>query len=63
VSQVVAAADHQIHVVKRETGGRTVAEARSLGFDDRVRTLAEMLSGTKDSAAGTASATELLLNA
>jgi len=63
VPQVVAAADRQIHVVKRENGGRTVADASELGFEDRIRAIAEMLSGTKDSPAGIASAKELLLNA
>ncbi|MFA5006422.1 MAG: DNA repair protein RecN [Candidatus Izemoplasmatales bacterium] len=63
VPQVVAAGDRQIHVVKRETKGRTVAEARELAFEERVAAIAEMLSGTKDSAAGVASAKELLLSA
>jgi len=63
VPQVVAAGDHQFHVVKRELGGRTVAEVAELGFEARVTALAEMLSGMKDSAAGNASAKELLLGA
>jgi len=63
VPQVVAAGDRQLHVTKRETDGRTVAEVATLSFDQRVQTIAEMLSGTKHSAAGIASAKELLLNA
>ncbi len=63
VPQVVAAGDRQLHVAKRETGGRTVATVSALSFDERVQTIAEMLSGTKRSEAGIASAKELLLNA
>ncbi|OHE40887.1 MAG: DNA repair protein RecN [Tenericutes bacterium GWF2_57_13] len=62
VPQVVAAGDRQIHVTKRETKGRTVADAATLSFEERVTTIAEMLSGMKGSAAGIASAQELLLN-
>jgi DNA repair protein RecN (Recombination protein N) len=61
VPQVVAAADRQVHVVKSAADGRTTASASELTFADRIRVLAEMLSGTTDSIPGTAQAKELLL--
>ena len=63
IPQVVAAAEHQLHVVKRETAGRTIAEVAELGFDARIASIAEMLSGVKESASGTLAAKELLLSA
>ncbi len=63
IPQVVAAADHQLHVIKRETGGRTIALVSELDFDARIETIAEMLSGIRDSQTGSLAAKELLLNA
>ncbi|MFH0992805.1 MAG: DNA repair protein RecN [bacterium] len=63
IPQVVAAATHQLHVVKREIAGRTIAEVAELDFDARVASIAEMLSGVKSSPSGTLAAKELLLNA
>jgi DNA repair protein RecN (Recombination protein N) len=61
--QVAAFADHQVAVRKRTGGGRTVADARSLGEAERAEELSRMLSGRPSSARARDHATELLAEA
>jgi DNA repair protein RecN (Recombination protein N) len=60
LAQVAAAADHQLVVDKRETRGRSVAEARPVEGDERVVELARMLSGLTASGSARRHAEELL---
>lgn len=57
--QIACRASSQVHVDKVESGGRTVARAKPLSPDDRVREIARMLSGKSDKTAE-AHARELL---
>ncbi|MCW5946055.1 MAG: DNA repair protein RecN [Fimbriimonadales bacterium] len=57
--QIACRASSQIHIDKVESGGRTVARAKPLSPDDRVREIARMLSGKNDKTAE-AHARELL---
>jgi DNA repair protein RecN (Recombination protein N) len=61
--QVAAFADHQVAVTKVERDGRTVAEARRLGGEERVVELSRMLSGQPASATARDHAEELLATA
>jgi DNA repair protein RecN (Recombination protein N) len=45
LAQVAAFAHHHVAVSKRESGGRTVSEARMVASDDRVDELSRMLAG------------------
>jgi DNA repair protein RecN (Recombination protein N) len=58
--QVAAFADHQVAVSKAERDGRTRAEARVLGDEDRLVELSRMLSGLPASATARDHAQELL---
>ena len=60
LAQVAAVADAQVAVTKLEESGRTVARARSVDGDDRVRELGRMLSGRPDSTSARDHARELL---
>jgi DNA repair protein RecN (Recombination protein N) len=57
--QIACLASSQVHVDKVESSGRTVARAKPLSPDDRVREIARMLSGKSDKTAE-AHARELL---
>jgi DNA repair protein RecN (Recombination protein N) len=58
--QVAAFADAQVAVSKRTAAGRTVAEARPVQGEDRVRELSRMLAGLADSSSARSHAEELL---
>ena len=60
LAQVAAFAEHQIVVDKRESGARTVVEARPVDGEDRVVELARMLSGLSASGSARRHAEELL---
>jgi DNA repair protein RecN (Recombination protein N) len=60
LAQVAARADHQISVLKQETGGRTVTTAATVSGEERVAEVSRMLSGHPDSDAARAHARELL---
>jgi DNA repair protein RecN (Recombination protein N) len=59
LAQLAAFADAHVVVVKQAVGERTVAQARVLGDDERIRELSRLLSGTPDSAAAAHHAAEL----
>ena len=61
VPQVVAIAEHQLRVQKKEMNKRTIASIKELSFDERVEDIAEMISGEKLSNTGIQGAKELLL--
>jgi len=63
LAQVAAFADSQVAVHKEVAGGRTVATARIVTGEDRVRELSRMLSGQPDSDAARQHAEELLATA
>jgi DNA repair protein RecN (Recombination protein N) len=60
LAQVAAAADAQLHVAKREASGRTEARVELLLDDARVREVARMLGGARNSKSAQAHARELL---
>jgi DNA repair protein RecN (Recombination protein N) len=63
LAQVAAFADAQVAVHKEVRDGRTVATARVVAGEDRVRELSRMLSGRPDSATARQHAEELLATA
>jgi DNA repair protein RecN (Recombination protein N) len=60
LAQVASRADAHVSVVKRESRGRTVTTATTVGGEDRVIELSRMLSGHPGSDAARAHARELL---
>jgi DNA repair protein RecN (Recombination protein N) len=60
LAQVASRADAHVSVVKRESRGRTVTTATTVGGEDRVTELSRMLSGHPGSDAARAHARELL---
>jgi len=63
LAQVAAFADHQVVVEKVERAGRTVASARTVTGEDRVRELSRMLAGVEASDHARRHAEELLASA
>lgn len=58
--QVAASGNHQLEVFKRIEGLKTITSIRELGFDDRINSIAKMLSSSELTEASINNAKELL---
>jgi DNA repair protein RecN (Recombination protein N) len=58
--QIAAGADVHFEIFKNETGDKTISGVRKLSPEERVETLATMLSGKKDSDKARLTAKEML---